>query len=177
MDYETLGEHQWTETGIFEFLDEMPGAILQRNGRFVTPSEASEQCLPAGVYDVPELTSWADRERDLSAWLGNAMQQHAAKELYLLEERVKARHAAGDDHILEDWRKLTTSDHLYYMSTKTLSDAQVHQYFSPYDSPYDAYINFMNVVDNVRQRAEGEMSRASTERQRDAGDERNELRP
>jgi alpha-amylase len=102
---------------------------------------------------VPRWISWADTERDLTAWLGNAMQEHAAKELYALEPAVKAKHAAGDEWILEDWRKLTTSDHLYYMCTKYWADGDVHKYFSPYDSPYDAYINFMNVIDNVRVRA------------------------
>jgi alpha-amylase len=97
--------------------------------------------------------SWADTERDLSAWLGNGMQQHAGRALYALEAPVKRRHAAGDEHILEDWRKLTTSDHLYYMSTKHLADREVHDYFSPYESPYDAYLNFMNVIDDMRRRA------------------------
>jgi alpha-amylase len=157
MDYETLGEHQWQDTGIFEFLDVLPEKIFDVNpgsNDFVTPSEAIERYQPVGEYDVPETISWADTERDLSAWLGNAMQQNAAAELYRLEEPVKMRHAAGDDWILEDWRKLTTSDHLYYMCTKYWADGDVHKYFSPYDSPYDAYINFMNVLDNIRQRAE-----------------------
>ena len=99
------------------------------------------------------MTSWADTERDLSAWIGNDMQRAAAHELYGLETAVKTRHAAADDFILEDWRKLTTSDHLYYMCTKFWADGDVHKYFSPYDSPYDAYINFMNVLDNLRSRA------------------------
>jgi alpha-amylase len=105
------------------------------------------------AYDVPELTSWADTERDVSAWLGNAMQTNAAEELYDLEEAVKDRHASGDEHLLDDWRMLTSSDHLYYMSTKHWEDGAVHRYFSPYDSPYDAYINFMNVLDDIRTRA------------------------
>ena len=109
---------------------------------------------PVGEYDVPYTTSWADTERDLSAWLGNSMQQNAAVELYRLEEPAKAAHAAGDEFILEDWRKLTTSDHLYYMCTKWWADGDVHKYFSPYDSPYDAYINFVNALDNIRKRAE-----------------------
>ena len=158
MDYETLGEHQWADTGIFEFLDALPEKIFDVNpghNDFVTPSEAIAQHHPVGAYDVPEMTSWADTERDLSAWLGNPMQENAAAELYRLEAPVRARHAAGDEHILEDWRKLTTSDHLYYMCTKYWADGDVHKYFSPYDSPYDSYINFMNVLDNVRVRAEG----------------------
>jgi alpha-amylase len=156
MDYETLGEHQWADTGIFEFLDVLPEKIFDvdpGHNDFVTPSEAVDRYHPVGEYDVPHTISWADTERDLSAWLGNAMQENAAMELFRLEAPVKAKHAEGDEHILEDWRKLTTSDHLYYMCTKYWADGDVHKYFSPYDSPYDAYINFMNVLDNVRVRA------------------------
>jgi alpha-amylase len=158
MDYETLGEHQWAETGIFKFLEALPEKIFDVSpgqNDFVTPSEAIERFQPIGEYNVPLMTSWADTERDLTAWLGNAMQHAAAAELFRLEPSVKARHAAGDDYLLEDWRKLTTSDHLYYMCTKYWADGDVHKYFSPYDSPYEAYINFMNVLDNVRARAEG----------------------
>ncbi len=156
MDYETLGEHQWADTGIFEFLDAMPEKIFDvnpGNNDFLTPNQVVDTHEPVGEYDVPHYRSWADTERDLSAWLGNPIQDNAAAELYKLEEPVKAAHAAGDEYILEDWRKLTTSDHLYYMCTKYWADGDVHKYFSPYDSPYDCYINFMNVLDNVRQRA------------------------
>ncbi|MCA9297246.1 MAG: glycoside hydrolase family 57 protein, partial [Phycisphaerales bacterium] len=141
MDYETLGEHQWADTGIFEFLDALPEKVFDVNpgqNDFKTPSECVEAYTPVGEYNVPYMTSWADTERDLSAWLGNPMQDNAAQELYRLEDAVKARHAAGDAYILEDWRKLTTSDHLYYMCTKYWADGDVHKYFSPYDSPYDA---------------------------------------
>lgn len=163
MDYETLGEHQWEETGIFQFLDALPEKILNISaGRndFCTPAQAIARYQPVGEYDAPHMTSWADSQRDLSAWLGNAMQTNAAAELYRLEPLVKAQHAQGDLYILEDWRKLTTSDHLYYMSTKHWDDGNVHAYFSPYDSPYDAYINFMNVLDNIRARI-GQTSKAS----------------
>jgi alpha-amylase len=156
MDYETLGEHQWEDTGIFQFLDVLPEKIFEINpghNDFLTPSECVGRYAPVGEYDVPQVISWADTERDLSAWLGNAMQENAAAELYRLEEPVKARHAAGDEYILEDWRKLTSSDHLYYMCTKYWADGDVHKYFSPYDSPYDAYINFVNALDNIRERA------------------------
>ncbi|MHC5005130.1 MAG: glycoside hydrolase family 57 protein, partial [Planctomycetota bacterium] len=130
MDYETLGEHQWAETGIFEFFESLPERILEINpghNDFVTPSEAIERYAPVGEYDVPEPMSWADTERDVSAWLGNAMQKNAAAALYRLEPGVKAAHVAGDEYILEDWRKLTASDHLYYMSTKHLADGAVHR--------------------------------------------------
>jgi alpha-amylase len=104
---------------------------------------------PSGEIDVPHMISWADTERDLSAWLGNAMQSNALHELYKLEGALKEK---GDEALLADWRKLTTSDHFYYMCTKYFADGTVHKYFSPYESPYDSYINFMNVLDNVRSR-------------------------
>ena len=156
MDYETFGEHQWADTGIFQFLDALPKAVYDINpghNQFLTPSQVLECSDPVGEYDAPNWTSWADTERDLSAWLGNPLQDNAAAELYRLEEPVRERHAAGDPYILEDWRKLTTSNHLYYMSTKYWADGDVHKYFSPYNSPYDAYINFMNVLDNLKIRA------------------------
>lgn len=156
MDYETFGEHQWADTGIFQFLDALPKAVYDINpghNQFLTPSQVLECSDPVGEYDAPKWTSWADTERDLSAWLGNPLQDNAAAELYRLEEPVRERHAAGDPYILEDWRKLTTSDHLYYMCTKYWADGDVHKYFSPYNSPYDAYINFMNVLDNLKIRA------------------------
>src|SRR4051812_46596004 len=167
MDYETFGEHQWADTGIFQFLDALPEKVFDSNpghNHFNTPSEALAQFPPVGEYDVPQFISWADTERDLTAWVGNAMQTNALEETYRLEGPIKQRLAdarAGGDaaeiaeagHLLEDWRKLTTSDHFYYMCTKYFADGDVHKYFNPYDSPYDSYINFMNVLDNVRQRA------------------------
>jgi alpha-amylase len=166
MDYETLGEHQWKDTGIFEFLSALPGKVFDVNpghNHFNTPSEALEQFDPVGEYDVPQFISWADTERDLTAWRGNSMQINALEEVYRLERPIKQKLAAaqksGDaaavkeaGYLLEDWRKLTTSDHFYYMCTKYFADGDVHKYFNPYDSPYDSYINFMNVLDNVRTR-------------------------
>jgi len=176
MDYETFGEHQWADTGIFKFLDALPEKVFDVNpghNHFNTPSEALEQFEPVGAYDVPHMISWADTERDLTAWLGNAMQSNALLETYKLERSIKDRvqraNAPGqaDDHeksearhLLADWRKLTTSDHFYYMCTKYWADGDVHKYFSPYDSPYDSYINFMNVLDNVRTRASGHVPAA-----------------
>jgi alpha-amylase len=150
MDYETFGEHQWAQTGIFEFMAHLPAEILKNpENKFVTPSQATDQCDPAGDIDVPHMISWADTERDLSAWLGNAMQSNALHELFKLEGALKEK---GDEQLLADWRKLSTSDHFYYMCTKYFADGTVHKYFSPYESPYDSYINFMNVLDNVRSR-------------------------
>jgi alpha-amylase len=152
MDFETFGEHQWADTGILEFLRKLPGTILQASSfQFATPNELVENLAPVDVYDTAEPTSWADTSRDLSAWVGNSMQQNAVRELYRLGPEIKA---TGDSVLLEDWRRLQSSDHLYYMCTKYYADGSVHKYFSPYESPYDAYINYMNVLDNLRLRAE-----------------------
>ena len=150
MDYETLGEHQWEDTGIFEFMKHLPERILGHpDNNFLTPSEAAKTYEPSDEIDVPHLISWADTERDLSAWLGNAMQSNAIHELYRLEKSIKG---LGDENMINDWRKMQTSDHFYYMCTKYFSDGDVHKYFNPYDSPYDSYINFMNVLDNLSNR-------------------------
>jgi len=152
MDYETFGEHQWADTGIFEFMRYLPGEILKHpDNNFKTPSEVSREHEPVDTLDVPYAVSWADTERDLSAWLGNAMQSNALHELYSLEADIKA---TGDADLLRDWRLLQTSDHFYYMCTKWFADGDVHKYFNPYQSPYDAYINFMNVLDNMKSRTE-----------------------
>ncbi len=147
MDYETFGEHQWAETGIFPFLEELPGEILKhRDFVFATPAEIAGTVEPVASIDAPELSSWADTERDLTAWLGNAMQQDAAGTLYGLEADVKA---CNNSDLLDSWRKLQTSDHFYYMCTKWFADGDVHKYFNPYPSPYDAYINYMNILDDL----------------------------
>jgi len=151
MDYETFGEHQWEDTGIFKFLDAMPQRILDTGNDFKTPSECMDEYPVVGEYDVPHMISWADTERDLSAWLGNAMQSNALHELFKLEPRVRQ---TGDAQLMHDWRRISTSDHFYYMCTKYFADGDVHKYFNPYESPYDSYINFMNVLDHLRSRAE-----------------------
>ncbi len=150
MDYETLGEHQWEDTGIFEFVKHLPEEVLKNpDNSFKTPSEVVASYEPMDVVDVPHMISWADTERDLSAWLGNPMQSNAIHELYRLEKKIKR---VNDEHILSDWRKLQVSDHFYYMCTKYFADGDVHKYFNPYDSPYDSYINFMNVLDHLQKR-------------------------
>ena len=144
MDYETFGEHQWAETGIFDFLRNLPEAVFAKsNFTFSTPSEIIRNLQPVSVIQVPYPISWADEERDLTAWLGNEMQQEAFNKLYDLSEKIKKI----DDPVLhKDWSYLQVSDHLYYMSTKFFSDGAVHSYFNPYNSPYDAFINYMNVL-------------------------------
>jgi len=157
MDYETFGEHQWRETGIFTFLEALPGEILRHPGFcFQTPAEAAAEHEPAGEIHCPDFISWADEERDTTAWLGNAMQRDAAEKLYALEAAVRMR---KDEELLARWRMLQTSDHLYYMCTKWFSDGDVHRYFNPYESPYEAYINYMNIIDDLSrqvQRKKGE---------------------
>ncbi len=150
MDYETFGEHQWEDTGVFEFFRKLPGKWLEREGNsFATVSEAIEENEPIDFIDSPQTITWADTERDLTAWLGNSMQQEALKHLYDLEDRILK---TGDDGLIADWRNLQTSDHAYYMCTKWFNDGDVHAYFSPYDSPYDAFLYFMNVLRDVRWR-------------------------
>ena len=147
MDYETLGEHQRERTGIFAFFERMIDAFLEAPGaRLASPSEITASLEPAGVYDAPQTVSWADEARDLSAWIGNAMQREAARRLYALEDRVRA---AGRGDLLAAWRRLQASDHLYYMSTKGAADGSVHAYFSPFSSPHDAFACFMNVLHDL----------------------------
>lgn len=151
MDYETFGEHQWESTGIFEFLDHLPAKILSHpDWDFKTPSEVIDS--NQAVADIPfgRLTSWADVERDLTAWQGNSMQQSALKEAYQLGESIKA---SANVDLIHEWRKLLTSDHFYYMCTKWFADGDVHAYFSPYESPYEAFINYRNVLRNLAERA------------------------
>ncbi len=150
MDYETFGEHQWEDTGIFNFMRHLPEEILKHpDNNFKTPGEVARSYHAMENVDVPHVISWADTERDLSAWLGNAMQSNALHEIYRFEEMVKQ---TGDPQIISDWRKLQTSDHFYYMCTKYFADGDVHKYFNPYDSPYDSYINYMNVLSNLEHR-------------------------
>jgi alpha-amylase len=151
MDYETFGEHQWADTGIFEFMRHLPRAVLAHpDGAFVTPTEAVRAFPAVAELDVPDFVSWADVERDLTAWTGNAMQRSALNAVFELREPVLE---SGDPALIEDWRRLTTSDHYYYMCTKWFADGDVHKYFSPYESPYEAYIAMLNVLSDVALRA------------------------
>lgn len=144
MDYETFGEHQQASTGIFEFLKHLPGAVLsQTEFEFLTPSEVCKKHQPVAPLHVPYAISWADEERDTSAWLGNELQNEAFDKLYAVRETVIA---SGDKALLSDFLKLQESDHFYYMCTKFFSDGAVHKYFNPYDTPYEAFINYMNVL-------------------------------
>lgn len=150
MDYETFGEHQWHETGIFDFFEEFVGRWLSHpDHTFYTASDAIAAHQPVGTISMPQTVTWADSERDLTAWLGNSMQHEAMRHLYSLEEDVMR---TGDGELISDWRKLQTSDHAYYMCTKWFTDGDVHAYFSPYNSPYDAFLYYINAIRDVRWR-------------------------
>jgi alpha-amylase len=149
IDYETLGEHQWEDTGIFDFLHHLPGEAAARGLRFVTPSTLAERD-PVATLSFPHPTSWADIERDLTAWLGNRIQLSAHERLYDLRDAVLE---TEDPSLIADWRRLTTSDHVYYMCTKWFADGDVHAYFNPYETPYDAFVSFMNAAQDLEQRA------------------------
>jgi alpha-amylase len=150
MDYETFGEHQWADTGIFTFFEEFVDRWLQNpENTFYTVSGAIEANEPAGVLSMPSTVTWADSERDLTAWMGNSMQQEALTHLYALEKDILR---TDDAELIADWRKLQTSDHAYYMCTKWFTDGDVHAYFSPYESPYDAFLYYLNVIRDLRWR-------------------------
>jgi alpha-amylase len=150
MDYETFGEHQWESTGIFEFLRHLPGELLKNpDNDFKFPSEVATDYPSVGELDIHYPLSWADVERDVSAWLGNDMQKSAIRKLYAMEKEIKD---TKNEKLIEDWRKLQTSDHFYYMCTKWFNDGDVHKYFSPYESSYDAFIYFMNIFKDLSNR-------------------------
>lgn len=157
MDYETFGEHQWAHTGIFDFMRALPSKLLDVKGvRFVTPFEAVQSASHESTHwiDAEEPFSWADVERDLSAWRGNSIQDAALRSIYRMESAVKskAKELEEGNDLIETWRRLQTSDHFYYMCTKYFADGDVHKYFNPFDSPYDAHIIYMNVIADLAQR-------------------------
>lgn len=150
LDYETFGEHQWESTGIFDFLGALPAEILRYpENRFATPSMLVRELPSRGTLQTTDWISWADIDRDLTAWLGNSLQREAARQVYELREAVQA---SGDPGLVQVWRRLLTSDHFYYMCLKWFADGDVHKYFSPYGSPYDAYIYYLNVLQDIRVR-------------------------
>jgi alpha-amylase len=144
LDYETIGEHQWKETGIFDFFRHLPAMVYSKsNFTFNTPEQLYHELQPVSAISVPHPISWADEERDLTAWLGNELQDEAFGKLYSYESKVRN---CNNPEILKDWLYLQTSNHFYYMCTKWFSAGEVHKYFNPYGSPYEAFINYMNVL-------------------------------
>ncbi len=151
MDFETFGEHQWKETGIFDFMDRFIDSWLGKfDNKFLTVSEEAEE-KPIGEISMPWTVTWADTERDLSAWMGNKMQDEAMTALYSLREQILS---SKNESLIDAFRKLTTSDHAYYMCTKYWNDGDVHAYFSAYDSPYDAFMYFLNVLRSIEYRVD-----------------------
>ncbi len=158
MDFETFGEHQWADTGIFAFFEKFVELFIHhQHNRFVTPSQILHEYLPAltkhrlhlPIYDVPVPISWADIDRDLTAWIDNDLQKDVIEKIYALESQMVSLH---NDRLLHDWRKLQTSDHFYYMCTKWAADGDVHAYFSPYDSPFEAYRRYSIVLADLYER-------------------------
>jgi alpha-amylase len=151
MDYETFGEHQWADTGIFNFLEALPRIWQERGIQTATPTQVidSWNAERTQEFDAHHFLSWADIERDLSAWQGNRIQNAALDAVYALEDQVRA---SGNPTLMEIWRRLQTSDHFYYMSTKYWSDGDVHKYFSPYESPYEAYRRYSHALCDLKLR-------------------------
>jgi alpha-amylase len=156
LDYETIGEHQWEETGIFDFFRYLPATVFgQSDFGFHTPEDLYHKLQPMAAISVPYAISWADEERDLTAWLGNELQDEAFAKLYACEEKVQK---INNKELLKDWQYLQTSNHFYYMCTKWFSAGEVHKYFNPYGSPYDAFINYMNVLCDFMIRLDDEIA-------------------
>ncbi|PIE84221.1 MAG: alpha-amylase [Bacteroidia bacterium] len=165
MDYETFGEHQWADTGIFDFMRALPEAVFQ-NGQyeFLTPRQVAQKHQSVGPLHVEYPISWADEERDLTAWLGNELQDEAFSNLYGLRQRVLQ---SGDQDLRRSWLLLQTSDHFYYMCTKWFADGDVHRYFNPYGSPYEAFVNYMNVLSDFTLELERRLAQAGQHAQPD----------
>lgn len=172
MDYETFGEHQWEHTGIFDFMRNLPGEILKHKGfSFATPSEVIKKYKSVATLDIPTPISWADQERDISAWLGNPMQDGTAAWVYRLGKQVLA---TKDEDLIDRWRKLQTSDHFYFMCTKFWSDGDVHKYFSAHESPHQAYAFMGNILTDLEMLTE---ARAPRKRGRKPGSRAVRLSP
>lgn len=153
IDYETIGEHHWADSGIFQFWSAFFMKSLGQGVSFQTPSEVVAKHEVKDVYDAHAITSWADSEKDLTAWVSNSMEFEAINKIYRIRDAVRQSENKGLVHV---WRKLQTSDHFYYMSTKDAADGEVHNYFSPFDTPFDAYIYFMNILSDIEIRLEKE---------------------
>ncbi len=152
MDFETFGEHQWEDTGIFNFMNHfIPSWLSEYDNKFLTVSEACKISSPADDISMPETVTWADTERDLSAWLSNSMQTSAMDDIFNMRNKILA---TKDENLIHDWRLMTTSDHPYSMCTKYWNDGDVHAYFSAYASPYESFMYFENVLRDLSYRLE-----------------------
>lgn len=165
MDYETFGEHQWEDTGIFNFMRTLPHLLTQHpDTTFKTATETALEYDAVGEIDVPDVLTWADTDRDLTAWTGNDIQKDAIAAAYGMEQDVMA---TEDAELIETWRKMQTSDHFYYMCTKWSEDGDVHAYFSPYESPYDAYVAFMNALSDLQLRVQHAVTQKKQQQQQE----------
>lgn len=162
MDYETFGEHQWEDTGIFDFMSKLIDYVCEDSYlEFATPSEVIQSCKSIGPVDVVRPTSWADQERDISAWLGNPIQDDAFRNIARLYKKIEK---IDNDLLLSEYDQLSTSDHFYYMCTKYFSDGDVHMYFNHYETPFEAYINYMNVLADFEMRLDQELLKKTNEK-------------
>ena len=156
MDYETFGEHQKAASGIFDFMRALPEIVINDGEfEFVTPTQAAKKHRPVGDLDVMDPISWADEERDVTAWLGNELQNDAFNKL---NDQIEKLALLNDEALWSDFGHLQESDHFYYMCTKFFSDGAVHKYFNPYDTPYEAFINYMNVLSDFILRVDDAIS-------------------
>ncbi len=156
--YDVFGERQPSESGIFEFLRYLPQSVFNYSDlSFKTPSEIIKESLPVAPLYVPHAISWADEERDLTPWIGNDLQHEAFDMLYKIESKLKT---CQDEKLLADWRRLQAADHFYYMNTKWFAGGSKYQYYNPYNSPYDAFINYMNVLSDLYIRLDTLLSEA-----------------
>ena len=179
MNYETFGEYLTAETGIFNFARHLPRAIFEGTDfEFLTPREVVKKHQAIAPLHVPYPISWADEERDITSWTGNELQEEAFEELYKVQGDVKR---FGDEALQKDYKRLQASDHFYYMGTKLFSDSDEHRYVSPYASPYEAFINYMNVLTDFTARVkerekEVEAEKEETKKRRDAGEKTGEVK-
>ncbi len=161
LSYDTFGEKQAAESGIFQFISAFTEQVVKSDQLvFATPSEVVNRLQPVSAVNVPGSISWADEERDLTAWLGNEMQKEAFNKLYELGKRMKR---CKDPDLLKDWNYLQASDHFYYMSTKHSLDGNINRSENPFDSPYEAFINYMNVLSDFKLRLNAVVPENETE--------------
>ena len=162
INYDSLGKRQPASSGIFDFFKKLPEVSLNSGKlKFATPSEIIKEYQPVSSVHVPNTISWADEEKDMAAWLGNEMQDEAFNKLYALSDKMKM---VEDKDLIRDWDYLQTSDHFYYMCTKVFSDGEIHDAFNPYESPYDAFINYMNVLNDFTLRLNAVVPESNAER-------------
>ena len=153
MNYEVIGHYNRAESGIFDFLRYFIQQIAENpNYQFLLPKEVTKKHTAKDILPVPYPISWTDEERDITSWLGNELQKEAFTELFKIQPLVKKKKNA---ELNEDYSRLQASEHFYFMRTKLFSGADYHKYILPYESPYEAFINYMNVLSDFIERVKG----------------------